>query len=245
MRQQVIDDQVNLVALGLVGHDVGQECDELCRRMAFSRLPDHFARLGVKRGVQGQRPMTEVLKPVSFDAPRRKRQHRILAVKCLDGGLLIHADHRRVLRRIQIQPDHLSGLGLELWVVGDQKAFKSTRLDTMLDPDAGHRHVRAVTEFGGQLARGPVRRPVSRFVVGCPRQHACFDPISYVVELAPGVAGEQPRQPISGKSLAPTSDVTVAAVKFGANLVQADRKSKVRISITQPGRWDHNAFVER
>lgn len=63
-----------------------------------------------------------------------------------------------------------------------------------------------------------MRRPVSRCVVGCPRQHACFEPIGHFVARAPGVAGEQPCQPISGKSLAPTSDVTVAAVQLGANL---------------------------
>ena len=82
-----------------------------------------------------------------------------------------------------------------------------------------HRHVRDVAaKFGGELARGPVRRAVGGLVLGGPRQHARLDAIGHLVALAPGVAGKQPRKPIGGKALAPAIDVAVAAIELGANL---------------------------
>ena len=92
------------------------------------------------------------------------------------------------------------------------------RLDPVFGPDAGHGPVREIAQFGGQLARGPVRRSVRRLVFGCPGQDSCLDPIGHFVARASGVASEQPRQPIRGKALVPTIDVTVAAVQLGANL---------------------------
>ena len=181
-------------------------------------LAQHLAGLGVEGGVQRQRAVPEVLEAMALGAPGRQRQHRILAVQRLDRGLLVHAEHRRMLRRVQVQPDHVGRLGLEVRIVGGQVAFEPMRLDAVLGPDARHRHVRDAAQFGGQLARGPVRRAVGGLALGRPGQHARLDPIGHLVALAPGVAGEQPRQPIGGKALAPTIDVAVAAVELGANL---------------------------
>ena len=41
VRREVIGDHVNLFAFGLVGHDVGQECDELGRGVARCSLAQH------------------------------------------------------------------------------------------------------------------------------------------------------------------------------------------------------------
>jgi hypothetical protein len=38
------------------------------------------------------------------------------AVERLDRGLLVDAEHGRVLRRVEVQPDHVSRLGLEVRV---------------------------------------------------------------------------------------------------------------------------------
>ena len=42
--------------------------------------------------------MPVVFESVPFGSPRRKRKHRIQAIQRLNGGLLIHAKHGRVLR---------------------------------------------------------------------------------------------------------------------------------------------------
>jgi len=124
-----------------------------------------------------------------------------------------------MLRRIHIQANHVSCLGFEVRIVGGQIAFKSMRFELVLGPDARHRHVRDGTaKFGGKLARGPMRRAVSRLALGGPRQHTGLNAIGHLVALAPGVAGKQPSKPIGGKALAPAIDVAVAAVKLAANL---------------------------
>ena len=40
VRREVIGDHVNLFAFGLVGHDVGQECDELAEVWRGAVLPN-------------------------------------------------------------------------------------------------------------------------------------------------------------------------------------------------------------
>ena len=92
------------------------------------------------------------------------------------------------------------------------------RLEPVFGPDAGHRHVREIAQFGGQLARGPVRGPIDWLAWGGPRQHFGLDSIGHFIALAPRVTGEQPRQPIRGNALAPASDVAVTALELGANL---------------------------
>src|SRR4051812_18768314 len=82
---------------------------------------------------------------------RRQRQNRVLAIERLDGRLLVHAEHRCMLWRVQVQPDHLGRLDLEVRVIGGQIAFHSVRLDAMLGPDATDCHVRDVAQFARQL----------------------------------------------------------------------------------------------
>jgi hypothetical protein len=118
VRREVIGNHVNLFALGLIGHDVCQERDELCRGVSFSRLAQHLARPGVESRVERQRAMTEVFKAVALGASRRKRQHGVLAIKRLNRRLLIHAEHRGMLWWIQIQPDYSSFRGVRKTIEG-------------------------------------------------------------------------------------------------------------------------------
>src|SRR3546814_10246698 len=60
-------------------------------------------------------------------ASRRQRQNRVLAIQCLDRRFLVDAKHRCVLRRIQVQADHVSRLALEVGVIGRQIAFEPMR----------------------------------------------------------------------------------------------------------------------
>ena len=95
----------HLFAAGLIDHNVGEERNEFGRGMPSSRFAEHLTSLGVEGSVQRQGAVTKVLKAVPFGAPRGQRQNRILAIPGLDGGLFIHAQHRGMRRRIQIQPD--------------------------------------------------------------------------------------------------------------------------------------------
>ena len=85
--------------------------------------------------------MTDVIKAMACGPARRERQHRVFAIECLNRGFLVHAEHGCVLRRMQIQADHIGRLGLEVRIVGGQVALKPMRLEGVLGPDARHGHV--------------------------------------------------------------------------------------------------------
>ena len=107
VRREVVGDHMDLFALALVHHEVGQKRDELRRGVTLSGLAQHLAGLGVERCVQRERAVAEVLKSMAFGTPRRQGQHRVFAIERLNRGLLVHAEHGCVLRRVQVQPDHI------------------------------------------------------------------------------------------------------------------------------------------
>lgn len=69
-RREIVGNDVYLLASRLVGHDVIEESHELCRGMPCRSLAQHLTGLGIEGGVQGQRPMPEVFKPMAFSPPR-------------------------------------------------------------------------------------------------------------------------------------------------------------------------------
>src|SRR6218665_427108 len=101
--REVVDDDVNFLAARLMGHDVGEEGDELGRGMPRGGLAQHFTSLGIEGGVQRERSMPEVLKAMPLATPRRERQHRVFAIERLNRRLLVDAEDGRMLRRGQIQ----------------------------------------------------------------------------------------------------------------------------------------------
>jgi hypothetical protein len=89
VRREIVGDHVDLLTARLVDHDVGEEGDELRGGVPLRGLAQDFASLRIEGGVQGQGAMPVVLKSVPFGASRRERQHRIFAIKGLNGRFLI------------------------------------------------------------------------------------------------------------------------------------------------------------
>ena len=106
--------------------------------------------------------MAVILEAVTFGASRREWQDGIETVQSLNGGLLIDAEHSRVLRWVQIEAEDVGGLALELRIVAGQVAFQSVRLQAGFLPNPMY-GVFADTQGGGQFAATPVRGPVAGF----------------------------------------------------------------------------------
>jgi len=108
---------VNLFATRLVDDDVARNATnsaDVCRT-ASCRAPPC---LGVERRVQGQGAVPKVLKAVAARRVPARVAHRILAVERLDAVFSSHTEHRRMRRRVQIQPNDVGGLllkGLGRW----------------------------------------------------------------------------------------------------------------------------------
>src|SRR6266849_8744748 len=158
----------------------------------------------------------EVLKAVPLGASRREWQHRILAVERLDRRLLIYTEHRRMRRRVQIQPNNVGGLLLKIRVVGRHVAVEPLRLEAVLGPHPRHHHMTDL-ELCSQPARAPLSRPVRWLTLERPFQNARLQRGSQRAGLLPSVPAEQPCQPLFPKSLAPAIDKRIIAVQLVAN----------------------------
>ena len=83
------------------------------------------------------------------------RQDRRGAIQGLDLGLLVDAEHDRVLRRVQIEADDVADLGFELRVGGKLEGSVSPRLHAVGAPRPRDGRV-ADPEVPAQQPRGPV-----------------------------------------------------------------------------------------
>src|SRR5437660_11194653 len=181
---------------------------EVCRAAVFpSTSPVLVSNAAYRDSV----PCRKYSKPCR-SASRREWQHRILAVERLDRRLLIHTEHRRMRRRVQIKPNDIGGLLLKVRVVARHVAVQPLRIEAMFGPHPRHHHVTDL-ELCSQSARAPLSRPVWRRTLEGPFQNACLQRRSQRAGLLPRVPAEQPGQPLFPKSLAPAIDKRISAVQ--------------------------------
>jgi hypothetical protein len=101
----------------------------------------------------------------------------------------------------------------------------------VLDPDAGHCHVRDVpTECGSQCTRRSLRVAVRRCVLGRTRQQTRLNTISDVMSLTPRVIRNQTDQPITGKAFAPAVEKLSLQSNLARTSAHVKPSAKSRIS---------------
>src|ERR1700743_2614904 len=110
---------------------------------------------GFQRGVQGKRAVAVIFEAVALGAARRKRQDWIEPIQSLNGSLLIDAENRCMLRRVQIQADDVSRLALEIRIVAGHVPLQTMRFHAGLFPDTMD-SILADTQLYRQLAAAPV-----------------------------------------------------------------------------------------
>ncbi len=142
--------------------------------------------------------MPIVLEAVALGPPRAKRQHRVEAIERLDRGLLIDAEYRGVLRRIDVEPDHVGGLTLEVRIIGGHVALQPMGLKPGAPPDSRDHHV-IDPQRPRQLAAAPVGGTIVGRAPG-PGQNAGFQPRRALSRRPPLMAGKQARQPLLQQS---------------------------------------------
>ena len=104
--------------------------------------------------------MPVVLETMTLGASRRERQNRIEPIQGLDGGFLIDAEHRGMLRRPQIQADNVGGFAFELGIVAGHITLQAMGLQARFFPNPMHcvladsqrRRQFAATPMGGTVA---------------------------------------------------------------------------------------------
>ncbi len=107
-------------------------------------------------GEQGGGAVSDVVVAATLGESGLERQDRCGPFQGLDLGLLVDAEHDRVLRRREVQPDDVDDLGDELGIGGEPERLGAPRLDPVVAPGLGHRRIRDPQVAAQQPGR-PVR----------------------------------------------------------------------------------------
>ena len=209
--REIVENDVDLFASALAGDDCPQEGYEVLAGVAFHGFPKDLSGPRVESREERQGAVAVVLEPMPFEAAGAQGQNGVKAIQGLDVGLLVNAKHRRMLRRIEVEANHVGRLRLEVRIVGQHVAADALGLDSRPRPNPVHQHV-AHTEVLRKLARRPVRRSIRGLAAGsgkdatlhCGNQHlSCLTQMSRV----------QTRQRAFQKTLLPTRHVGGAATQ--------------------------------
>ena len=133
----VVHDQVDLGAVAGVGVGPGQvfqEAQELLVAVPVLADPGDLAGGDLERGEQGGGAVADVVVGALLGMAGLHRQHLLGPVQRLDLRLLVHTEHNRVLRRVQIQPDHVGNLGDQGGIGRELERLGPPRLDPVLLP---------------------------------------------------------------------------------------------------------------
>lgn len=103
----VVAHHVHVEPVGHLGVDLPEERDELGVPVPAVRGADHGPVGNVHRGEQARGAVPHVVAGAPPGHSRHHRQGRPGAPERLDPALLVHAQHDRALRRVQIQTDHV------------------------------------------------------------------------------------------------------------------------------------------
>ena len=212
VRGVVVHDQMDDQVLGDSGLDRVEELAELGGPVPAMTLPDDFAGLHVERREERGRPVAHVVVGPPLDLPRSHGQQGLAPIQRLDLRLLVHTQHQRAIRRVQIEPDDVPDFVDEERVAGQLERVGAMGLQAKRPPDAADRALAQATS-GGHRAGAPVRR-VARGRFERPRHN----PLDRRVGDSPGRAGpgliEQPVHPLDQEPLPPLADGVLVQPQF-------------------------------
>ncbi len=152
VRAVVVADQVDVQAARDVLVDPLQEFQELLVAVAAVQLADHGAVGDVEGGEQAGGAVPGVVVGAPLGHAGHHRQHRLGPVQGLYLGLLVHAEHDRLLRRVVVEADDVDDLLHEQRVGAQLEPVDEVRLEAELAPDPADRGLRKAAAAGH---RGP------------------------------------------------------------------------------------------
>ena len=113
----IIHDEMEGNLTGELLVEGAQELEELLMPMPLLALTDHLPLQRLQSGEQGGDAVALVVVGHRPTTPLFNGQAGLGPIQRLDLALLVHAQHDRFLRRIQVQPDHVGHLLQEALVV--------------------------------------------------------------------------------------------------------------------------------
>ncbi|MDA9493664.1 hypothetical protein XI08_32320 [Bradyrhizobium sp. CCBAU 11361] len=206
----VVDDEMDVQLGRHIRFDVTQEGEELLVTMAGIALSDDCAVEDIEGREQGGPAMTLVVVGNAFDVAESHRKHGLGSFESLNLTLLIDAKHHGLVRRIELEPDHIAQLldkeGRCVSATGSERdrvmAVSCVRSSPETVSIAFGRSVRI-----GYLLRSrdqDARNPCNNYVTSTWRRRPSRRWLGY--------GRSRPTQRLNGLSLALTPSVTAAAL---------------------------------
>jgi hypothetical protein len=161
----VVDHHVQLAA-GIGGGDLAEEGAELLVAVSLGAGVGDPPGGHLQRREQRGGAVPEVVEGQPLRRSGPGRQGRRGALEGLQLRLLVHAQHHRRRRRVQVQADDVVNLALQLRVGGELEGLGPPGLHAEAVPHPGDGGVRDRRPFRGQRGGQQPRRPVRRAVGG-------------------------------------------------------------------------------
>src|SRR3984893_15471204 len=103
--------------------------------MSLIALSDHLSLQDFQSGEQRGRSVALIVMRHGSATALFQRQARLGAIQRLNLTLFIHAEHNRLLRRIQIEAHHIGQLLQELGIPRQLESFHPMRFEIVTPPD--------------------------------------------------------------------------------------------------------------
>ena len=159
VRRVVVQNDMHRQAFRDLLVDLGEELDELLVPVPRHAGSGDMAGQDIQCGKQGRGAVPLVVVGHRPGPALDHRQRRLRAVQGLHRGLLVHAQHDRVLRRVQVQPDDIDQFLLEFRIVRHLERLHQMRFQPPRRPDPLDRRLRH-PDLRRHRPTGPMSLPV-------------------------------------------------------------------------------------
>ena len=139
VRGAVVGDQVQIELARRLTINLFEKAEPFDMRVARLGAGDQFAGQLDEGGKQRDRAMACIIVRHRGWAFGRQRQAQLGAFERLALAFLVAAQHQGLCGWIEIEPDHIPKLLLELRIVRELEGLQTMRLQVVLRPDALHR----------------------------------------------------------------------------------------------------------
>lgn len=156
VRSVVVYDEMQVQILRCLPIDLLQKFQELLVTVPRHALPDDFSFEYVQCGEECGRAIAFVVVRHCLRVSSHKRKRWLCTIKSLNLTFLVHAQHKSVIGRIQVQADNVCELLHKMLVTGKFERLLAVRLDIVRLPDALNRHFGESQSFR-QHTIAPVR----------------------------------------------------------------------------------------
>ena len=184
--------------------------------MAPVTLSDDLTLQQLDGGKQRRRSVAFVVMSHRAAASLLQGQPGLGPVQSLNLALLVHAEHDGLLRRVEIEADHIGELLQELRISGQLECLDPVRLEVVAPPDV----------VDGRLAHPLTLRHQPATPLGDPLRFRLQGGVDHGLDLvrpigrlaaAPGSHVSQARQSLLGEPLSPEDDGLTIDLQFRSN----------------------------